>query len=361
MITNTDTFCEIFGMTKQKLCRQIDNLMVIMDQTYNDNELKQRIDAIKLTIQDRMKINSGFVYVFGSRVYKLATTDSDLDLYFDVGGCFTGKIADSRIKQLQLVDLFIESFEKSEDFINIVTLKDARVPIVRFRHKPTNLKCDLSFRSGLTVRNSSLVKLYLSLDKRVQWVVCVIVKQWALTHELINDNLSSFAIIWLVLFVLIRQKVVPPTIEFWKMSTKHEPNFVEGWDTSICVQEIRVPTLTTVNLHTSKWDLLRSVFEFYSDTTTLKNYVLCPVLGQLIPKSTFYKDFLTKSSSEKNFRYQREMFGRTKTIVDTNFGCSSRIEIQNPIKLCNNVSHWLLGKDMNNFIDLCVQSAKCMK
>lgn len=70
--------------------------------------------------------------------------------------------------------------------------------------------------------------MYLSSNKTVRWVTTGVVKYWAVANKLISDDLSSFAIIWLVLFVLIRQKVIPPVIELWKTCTILEPYYVEG-------------------------------------------------------------------------------------------------------------------------------------
>lgn len=51
----------------------------------------------------------------------------------------------------------------------------------------------------------------MTLDERVHWVVCAVVKRWALQNDLKNQSMfTSYALAWLVLFYLMTRKVVPP-------------------------------------------------------------------------------------------------------------------------------------------------------
>lgn len=61
--------------------------------------------------------------------------------------------------QQQLVVLFAKEMRRHPNvFRNITPIAFAFVPIVTFTHVASNLKCDLSFRSGLSTMNSTLVK-----------------------------------------------------------------------------------------------------------------------------------------------------------------------------------------------------------
>lgn len=136
--------------------------------------------------------------------------------------------------------------------------------------------------------------------------------------------------------------------------------YFSGWDTRICFgNNLFVSTTSPKSNHTN-WELLRYVFEFYSDSNTLRNFVLCTIFGELIPKKTFYSTFMEKADTIDDYRFQIEMFEKHKTLINTNFGSSNRIELQNPLKLCNNVIPWLNDKNMKLFIDLCTKSASSM-
>ncbi|XP_015366089.1 PREDICTED: poly(A) RNA polymerase, mitochondrial-like [Diuraphis noxia] len=137
--------------------------------------------------------------------------------------CFSGKIADDYTRQLQLIDLFVKAAKK--EFVGLEIITETRIPIVRFTHDSTNFKCDLQFRSGIAVLNSELIKLYLSIDERVRWVV-IAVKH--VSFNLLSDDFSSYSLIWLVLFVMMQYKIVPPIIELWRIYHKHAPNYTEG-------------------------------------------------------------------------------------------------------------------------------------
>lgn len=110
----------------------------------------------------------------------------------------------------------------------------------------------------------------------------------------------------------------------------------------------------------TKWDLLRLVFKFYSNSNVLQNYVLCTIFGELLPKKTFYSAFIDKANTVENYGYQIQKFKKCKTLINNNFGRFNRIELQNPLKLCNNVIPWLSDKNMELFIDMCTKSANSM-
>lgn len=52
--------------------------------------------------------------------------------------------------------------------------------------------------------------MYLTLDRRVHWMVCAVVKRWALQNDLKNQGMfTSYALAWLVIFYLMIIDVVP--------------------------------------------------------------------------------------------------------------------------------------------------------
>lgn len=110
----------------------------------------------------------------------------------------------------------------------------------------------------------------------------------------------------------------------------------------------------------TKWELLRYFFEFYSDSKTLQSYVLCSIFGELLPKETFYSNFIDKINSIENYSFQIEKFKECETLINNNFGRFDRIELQNPLKLCNNVTLSLNDKHYILFTDLCKKSANSM-
>lgn len=71
-----------------------------------------------------------------------------------LGGTFNGDMSNNIERQLNLVKTFAEQCcLKPKEIENIKTY-DTPVPMVRFYHVPSNLYCNLSFKSGLGVYNS---------------------------------------------------------------------------------------------------------------------------------------------------------------------------------------------------------------
>lgn len=139
--------------------------------------------------------------------------------------------------------------------------------------------------------------------------------------------------------------------------------FLSGWDTRICFDYDQLKPIISANKSSlTTWELLHYVFEFYSDSNSIKlrNNVLCTVLGEFLPKKTFYSTFISKVNDIGNYQCQIEKFEKCESLINTNFGNFNRIELQNPLKLCNNVISWLSDKNMNLFIDLCTKSANSM-
>jgi len=65
------------------------------------------------------------------------------------------------------------------------------------------------------------------MDERVRWVV-IAVKHWAISFKLLNDDFSTYSLIWLVLYVMMQYKIVPPITDLWRMYQKHAPIYTEG-------------------------------------------------------------------------------------------------------------------------------------
>lgn len=65
------------------------------------------------------------------------------------------------------------------------------------------------------------------MDERVRWVI-IAVKHWAVSFKLLSDDFSAYSLIWLILYVMMQYKIVPPIIDLWRMHQKHAPIYIEG-------------------------------------------------------------------------------------------------------------------------------------
>ncbi|XP_050540985.1 uncharacterized protein LOC126905387 isoform X2 [Daktulosphaira vitifoliae] len=265
-IDDDDRMPELNKQTELEFSHKIHLIKLIDDQL---NEITYEITNPSIPNRLISLINSiyycagphfyfGRTYVFGSRMSGLAVRDSDVDLYFDIGNTFNGLLSNDASAQEDLVRYFGKVFRsQSKDFKNIQTICGARVPIVKFLHIPSGLHCDLSFKSGLSTHNTKLVRLYLMLDKRVHWVVCAVVKRWAIQNDLKNQSMfTSYALAWLVFFYLMTIHVVPSLKFLREHASISDIMFIEDWDCTFCTPEKakqmwKVPEI-------SQWELLRS-------------------------------------------------------------------------------------------------------
>ncbi|XP_050432069.1 uncharacterized protein LOC126840408 [Adelges cooleyi] len=301
----------------------------------------------------------GKTYAFGSRMSGLALRDSDVDLYFDIGNTFTGLLSNDPATQEDLVRYFGKVFRsQTKEFRHIQTICAARVPIVKFLHVPSGLHCDLSFKSGLSTHNTKLVRLYLMLDKRVHWVVCAVVKRWALQNNLKNQGMfTSYALAWLVLFYLMTINVVPPLKYLRDYATVSDIMFIEDWDCTFCTPEMakqiwKVPEIPP-------WELLNGFFSYYSNPITLKKLVLCPAIGETIPKDMFFnipmnaKDILGFHKKKTGDPTQR-----CNEIRGNFFG--EGLAVQDPFDLFHNITKTISLKKLNIFCHLCSKTKEIM-
>jgi len=95
--------------------------------------------------------------------------------------------------------------------------------------------------------------LYLALDERVHWIVCAVVKRWALQNDMKNQSMfTSYALAWLVLFYLMTIDVVPPLkllrkhADYSKDISRSDVMFIEG--TSFYFLSV---ILNNINLHSN--------------------------------------------------------------------------------------------------------------
>lgn len=64
----------------------------------------------------------------------------------------------------------------------------------------------------------------------MKWLTCVITQNWAVQNDLkdTNNKFTSYALIWLVLFYLMEEKVVPTLFELMKNVPINVHRIVEG-------------------------------------------------------------------------------------------------------------------------------------
>jgi len=335
------------------LCAEVDSKLETMELSLNSFAVHSDVKKLCDSVCSLNIVSSSIdVHVFGSRLYGLATKSSDVDLYLEIDNTFDGKLADNISMQVNLVKTFATQFlSNDKEFQNVKEVCDARVPIVKFYHVPTQLNCDVSFKSGLSSFNSKLIRSYLSMDETVKWLVCTIVKIWAPQNNLNNkDMFTSYALVWLVLFYLMDKKVIPSLAEILEKVSEYERRIIEGW-------ECMLVEWPDVHITHERTKLLLNFFSYYANMDKLNNYVLCTFTGVLMKKKNFFRTF---SCSNKISKIQRSKFNTFKQRICSNFVTHNGLAIQDPFELSFNLTKKITGNTLVEFCELCYQSTKIL-
>ncbi|KAL1456760.1 hypothetical protein WDU94_001463 [Cyamophila willieti] len=292
------------------------------NQVYSD--LTNMFSAWCASVQRDHRLNFTVqLYIFGSVEIGLALSRfSDIDVYIDVGNTYLDMLHETT----RLL------FQNSDKFHDIVSIKGARVPIVKAIHSQSDIPIDISFKSKLGWYNTQLIKFYVKYDARVKTLLALI-KIWFKRVEL-NDTraFTSYSIYWLALFYL--QQLSPPLIPSVRELLQYFPSAqCLRWKVMHSEEMQRTskeypPSKNSLSLE----KLLLGFFQYYAELD-LKNVVICPLLGKILPRSVFESENLDQLPREMDgyHRYAQEFPKDTLKI-------SSQMCVQDPYDLSHNIT-----------------------
>ncbi|XP_053948280.1 poly(A) RNA polymerase gld-2 homolog B isoform X1 [Anastrepha ludens] len=148
------------------------------------------------------------LYLVGSTISGFGADTSDVDM------CLVSRSASSvepRIEALYNLTVLRDYLSKSAEFENF-NLIEAKVPILRFRHRIHQLEVDLNFNNCVGIKNTHLLYCYSQLDWRLRPMVLV-TKLWAQYHNINNAKnmtISSYSLVLMVIHFL--QYAVSPAV-----------------------------------------------------------------------------------------------------------------------------------------------------
>ncbi|XP_013172768.1 PREDICTED: speckle targeted PIP5K1A-regulated poly(A) polymerase-like [Papilio xuthus] len=211
------------------------------------------------------------VHAFGSIVTGLGIKSSDLDCHISVPPWLWSPanvyVYKARALLKKQPHIFKEPFAISE----------AKIPIVKFYHIPTQRQCDITFTSPQSIENSKLLAYYMELDHRGKSLT-ILIKYWAKIHGLTGTNLiPNYAMILLVVFYLQQKAILPPVHRL--QSNEH---IVDNWN--VAFEDVMHISGNNITLY----DLLGGFFIFYRDFNYDK-FIISPFLGQPITRESFSK------------------------------------------------------------------------
>ena len=165
---------------------------------------------------------------------------------------------------------------------DMVFVRKARVPIIKFVHTPTGLSCDINCHSKLGVINSKLFRSLIAVDDVLFKPFFFFLKLWANSHYLIdspNGGLSSYGLNLLALFFLQQLKLLP-TVEELQKDVSVE--VCRNWNANFSEPKPLDPNEKRPSL----LELLTGFFHLYQSLVSAK-VVISTFKGQLIPTADF--------------------------------------------------------------------------
>lgn len=182
----------------------------VMDYVRSNGQTSQLLDTkFRLRGQFEQHLRRLFpncdLFIFGSSASGFGSTSSDMDMCLVTNN----NIHLKDVKLLYRIRSVLCSLHPLVD----VQVINAKVPILKFVHKPTDIQCDLNINNSDGVRNTHLLKFFTKCDPRFVPLVLTL-KRWARHHK-INDasqgTLSSYALTLMMLHYL-QVGVKPPVL-----------------------------------------------------------------------------------------------------------------------------------------------------
>ncbi|XP_040898038.1 poly(A) RNA polymerase GLD2 [Toxotes jaculatrix] len=192
---------------KDKLSNQMVELFEACQQQSSDLERKEMCRArLQKDIQRVFAVAR--LYLTGSSMNGLGCRSSDADLCLVLMG-------NKRPDPIHVLSVLQRLF-RSLSYVERTQLIRAKVPILRFRERGSDLEFDLNINNTVGIRNTFLLRSYAYADLRIRPMILV-VKKWA-RHNQINDaskgTLSSYTLVLMVLHYLqTRNEPVLPSLQ----------------------------------------------------------------------------------------------------------------------------------------------------
>uniref|UniRef100_A0A674BUI2 RNA uridylyltransferase n=1 Tax=Salmo trutta TaxID=8032 RepID=A0A674BUI2_SALTR len=229
--------------------------------------------------------------LFGSSKNGFGFRDSDLDICMTLEGHDTGE-------SVIFCDLVIDDlcFPLS-GLRNILPITTAKVPIVKFEHRPSGLEADISLYNTLAQHNTRMLATYAALDPRVQFLgytMKVFAKRCDI-GDASRGSLSSYAYILMVLYFLQQRQppVIPVLQEIFDGHTVPQ-RMVDGWNAFFCddLEELRRHLPELQQNRESVGELWLGLLRFYTEEFDFKEHVIS--IRQRKRLTTFEKQWTSK-------------------------------------------------------------------
>ncbi|KAL3266561.1 hypothetical protein HHI36_010727 [Cryptolaemus montrouzieri] len=233
--------------------------------------------------------------------------------------------------QFEIIRAALEMFRKKKEFYKITSRPTARTPIIRLKHRLTNLDCDISFRHGLSVENTKFLRFCFQLQPIAQKLI-LLLKKWSHLCAL-NENITTYAFAMMTIFYLQTEKYLI-SVKTLKELNPTVSSVIDGWETITYTTPIEEAKQYVKIYKGDIIELLKGFFKYYSEFK-YKTDVICPLMGDVILKSQFTEDLKGGKLPKEMGNYIRKINHEEQPEY---FRSLSEFCIQDPFDLSHNLT-----------------------
>ncbi|XP_076007129.1 poly(A) RNA polymerase GLD2 [Genypterus blacodes] len=262
-----------------KLSGQMVELFEACQQQYSDLVRKENLRS-QLQSDIQSIIPDARLYLTGSSMNGLGCRSSDADV------CLVVDQRDGRREPIAVLSV-VQRLLRSLPYVVRTQLIRAKVPILRFRDRGSDLEFDLNVNNKVGIRNTFLLRSYAYADLRIRPMILV-VKKWA-RHNRINDasqgTLSSYTLVLLVLHYLqTLPKPVLPSLQ---------RDYPECFNPCLEIDEVperpkHIPSFISCN-QSSLGDLLLGFLKYYATAFRWDQQVISVREARALPRTRSYE------------------------------------------------------------------------
>nr|CAB3267382.1 speckle targeted PIP5K1A-regulated poly(A) polymerase-like [Phallusia mammillata] len=278
---------------------------------------------------------------YGSSVSGFGTQGCDLDLHFeytsihpdilheikmhrDTENDSSNSTVGEEITSQEIIAAVGEVIKQCvPDCHKIKVISASRFPLVRFYHKGSNVKCDISLSNKLAVVNTTYLQLCCKVFPMLKPLV-IAIRTWMRHWELAGGvhvngpRLNNYAVTLMALFFLQNTGRMP-SLKAMVASVSDTPVLIDGFDCTL------VETYPVCEPKGSLGDLLADFFQFYSKVEFSK--------AVLNARSACYQTAQTEK--EENPTGRKFKYGS--------------LNVQDPFEVSHNVTGNVTERHMQNF------------
>ena len=273
------------GVLNKEEYQRISNAML---EFYEKKEQAQEMYVKKMKLRDALyEVMRGVfpycgLYVVGSSMNGFGSHTSDMDLclmlsYNDI---------DQKKEATEILRILHKALKKCS-FLRELTLIRAKVPILKFVDKVSEVECDLNINNSVGIRNTHLLNAYSRLDWRVSCLV-LFVKHWA-KQQNINDasqgTISSYSLVLMVIHYM-QCGCNPPVIP--SLQVKYPHKFDVNTDIRLLTLNEKLPPYKSPN-QDSLGELFVGFMDYYANTFDFCEDAISVRLGRRLPKEVVIK------------------------------------------------------------------------